>query len=112
MRTEEITFEGTDGRLAARLDLPVGKPLTYALFAHCFTCTKDIFAARRISETLTGLGIATLRFDFTGLGESDGDFANTNFTSNIEDLLKAAEFLAENYEAPSLLVGHSLGGGG
>lgn len=110
MRTEEITFEGTDGRLAARLDLPVGKPLTYALFAHCFTCTKDIFAARRISETLTGLGIATLRFDFTGLGESDGDFANTNFTSNIEDLLKAAEFLAENYEAPSLLVGHSLGG--
>ncbi|MAL80260.1 MAG: osmotically inducible protein C [Sneathiella sp.] len=110
MQTEEITFEGTDGRLAARLDLPVGKPLTYALFAHCFTCTKDIFAASRISETLTGLGIATLRFDFTGLGESDGDFANTNFTSNIQDLLKAAEFLAENYQAPSLLVGHSLGG--
>lgn len=110
MRTEKVTFEGTDGTLAARLDLPVGKPLTYALFAHCFTCSKDIHAASRVSGALAALGIATLRFDFTGLGESDGEFANTNFTSNIADLLKAAEFLQSEHEAPSLLIGHSLGG--
>src|SRR5690606_70503 len=110
MRMEKVTFEGTDGLLAAQLDLPVGKPLTYALFAHCFTCGKDIAAAERISSTLTRLGIATLRFDFTGLGESEGEFASSNFTSNIADILKAAAFLEENYEAPSLLVGHSLGG--
>ncbi len=110
MRSEKVTFEGTDGPLAARLDLPVGKPLTYALFAHCFTCTKDIAAASRIAKTLTRLGIATLRFDFTGLGESDGEFANTNFTSNIADIIKAAEYLGQKYEAPTLLIGHSLGG--
>ncbi|WP_288901301.1 alpha/beta fold hydrolase [uncultured Sneathiella sp.] len=110
MRSEKVMFEGTSGQLAARLDLPVGAPLMYALFAHCFTCSKDVFAASRVAGALANLGIATLRFDFTGLGESDGEFENTNFTSNIADLLCAAEFLAEKYEAPKLLIGHSLGG--
>ncbi len=110
MRSEKVMFEGTSGNLAARLDLPEGQPLMYALFAHCFTCSKDVFAASRVSAVLAGLGIATLRFDFTGLGESDGEFENTNFTSNIADLLHAAGFLAEKYEAPKLLIGHSLGG--
>ncbi len=110
MRSEKVMFDGTGGKLAARLDLPVGTPLMYALFAHCFTCSKDVFAASRVSAALTKLGIATLRFDFTGLGESDGEFENTNFTSNIADLLHAAEFLGEKYEAPKLLSGHSLGG--
>lgn len=110
MRSEKVMFKGTSGMLAARLDLPVGTPLMYALFAHCFTCSKDVFAASRVSTALANLGIATLRFDFTGLGESDGEFENTNFTSNIADLLHAAEFLAEEYDAPKLLIGHSLGG--
>ncbi|MCF8468863.1 MAG: alpha/beta fold hydrolase [Sneathiella sp.] len=110
MRSEKVTFQGTDGTLAARLDLPVGKPRIFALFAHCFTCSKDIHAASRVSAALTNLGVATLRFDFTGLGESDGEFGNTNFSSNIADLLQAAGFLREKYQAPSLLIGHSLGG--
>lgn len=110
MRSEKITFEGTDGMLAARLDLPVGKPKTYALFAHCFTCSKDIFAASRVAAALTELGVATLRFDFTGLGQSDGEFENTNFSSNIADLLLAAGYLRDSHEAPSILIGHSLGG--
>lgn len=110
MRSEKVMFDGTGGKLAARLDQPVGAPLMYALFAHCFTCSKDVFAASRVSAALTSLGIATLRFDFTGLGESDGEFENTNFTSNIADLLQAAAFLGEKYEAPKLLIGHSLGG--
>lgn len=110
MRSEKITFEGSDGMLAARLDMPIGEPKTFALFAHCFTCSKDIFAASRVAAALTDRGVATLRFDFTGLGQSDGEFENTNFSSNIEDLLKAAEFLNQNYEAPSILIGHSLGG--
>ncbi|WP_281301195.1 MULTISPECIES: alpha/beta fold hydrolase [unclassified Iodidimonas] len=110
MRSEKVTFEGTQGNLAARLDLPEGRPKAYALFAHCFTCSKDVFAASRIAAGLADLGIATLRFDFTGLGASDGEFENTNFTSNIEDLLKAVDFMRESYEAPKLLIGHSLGG--
>jgi putative redox protein len=98
--------------LAARLDLPIppGKPRAYALFAHCFTCSKDSLAATRISQALTGEGFAVLRFDFTGLGGSGGDFANTNFSSNVGDLVAAADFLRANYAAPALLIGHSLGG--
>ena len=82
----------------------------FALFAHCFTCGKDIPAASRISRALAEQNYATLRFDFTGLGSSDGDFANTNFSSNVDDLIAAANFLRDNYQAPVLLIGHSLGG--
>ena len=111
MRSERFTFPGHGGdALAARLDLPDGPIGAYALFAHCFTCGKDIFAATRISETLTGKGIGVLRFDFTGLGSSEGEFANTNFSSNIEDLLAAARQMAADGRAPDLLIGHSLGG--
>mgnify|MGYP001793776373 CR=1 FL=1 len=110
-KSEKVSFAGADGAmLAARLDLPQGRPRAYALFAHCFTCNKDIFAAARIADGLAARGIAVLRFDFTGLGASEGDFANTNFSSNIEDLLRAADFLRDSYEAPKLLIGHSLGG--
>lgn len=110
-RFEKLTFPGSQGAaLAARLELPDGEPLAYALFAHCFTCTKDIFAAGRIAEGLAARGIAVLRFDFTGLGASEGDFAHTNFTSNVEDLVKAADFLRDNYAAAKILIGHSLGG--
>lgn len=108
---KQFTFPGANGdALAARLDLPNGPPKAYALFAHCFTCTKDIFAASRIAERLTQEGIAVLRFDFTGLGASDGEFANTNFSSNIEDLVAAANHMRELLAAPTLLIGHSLGG--
>lgn len=111
MKTERLEFLGHDGStLAARLDLPPGKPAAYALFAHCFTCSKDIPAARRIAQRLASLGIAVLRFDFTGLGHSDGEFSNTSFSSNIEDLLLAADHLKTHYQAPQLLIGHSLGG--
>ncbi|RTE66199.1 OsmC family protein [Amphritea opalescens] len=111
MKTERLEFTGHDGSLlAARLDLPVGKPAAYALFAHCFTCSKDLQASRRIAQRLASLGIAVLRFDFTGLGHSQGEFANTGFSSNMQDLLLAADFLREHYSAPQLLIGHSLGG--
>ncbi len=110
-RAERVEFEGALGdRLAARLELPATRPVAYAIFAHCFSCSKDIFAATRISRRLAQLGLAVLRFDFTGLGQSDGDFANTNFSSNIQDLIAAGRFLEDEYEAPALLVGHSLGG--
>ncbi len=92
--SEKVTFTGALGdQLAARLDLPEGEPKAYALFAHCFTCTKDIFAASRIAAALADRGIGVLRFDFTGLGHSEGEFANTNFSSNVADLIKAADFL-------------------
>ena len=98
-------------RLGARLDLPLeGRPLAYAIFAHCFTCTKNIKAASHISRALNRQRIAVLRFDFTGLGDSEGDFAETNFTSNVADLVAVARFLAEEFEPPTLLIGHSLGG--
>ena len=110
-RSERITFANASGDLlAARLDLPVGAPRALVLFAHCFTCSKDVFAATRISQGLAERGLAVLRFDFTGLGASEGEFANTNFSSNLEDLVAAADFLREEYEAPKILVGHSLGG--
>jgi len=111
MPTERLTFAGHDGnQLAARLDLPEGPHLATALFAHCFTCSKDIPAARRIAARLAGAGIAVLRFDFTGLGHSGGEFENTSFTSNVRDLERAAEALAARGMAPGLLIGHSLGG--
>ena len=111
MTTERITFPGHSGAtLSARLDLPDGPHLATALFAHCFTCSKDIPAARRIAARLAAMGIAVLRFDFTGLGHSKGEFANTTFTSNVGDLEAAADYLRGRGMAPSLLIGHSLGG--
>jgi len=108
-----LEFSNAEGQaLAGLLEMPpVGTPVArYALFAHCFTCGKDIAAASRISRAMARRGIAVLRFDFTGLGNSDGDFANTNFSSNVQDLLAAARTLEDEYKAPSLLIGHSLGG--
>jgi putative redox protein len=111
MPTERLTFPGHAGdMLAARLDLPEGPHLATALFAHCFTCSKDIVAARRIAARLAGMGIAVLRFDFTGLGHSAGEFVNTTFTSNVDDLVAAGAALGARGMAPSLLIGHSLGG--
>lgn len=111
MNREKIQFSNGRGEmLAALLELPDQPPRAYALFAHCFTCGKDIAAAARISRGLTTRGIGVLRFDFTGLGSSEGDFANSNFSSNISDLVAAADFLRSERMAPSLLIGHSLGG--
>ena len=112
MSFEKIQFTNQQGdTLAARLDFPTeGAPDAFALFAHCFTCSKDLRAVGAISRALNRQNIAVLRFDFTGLGESEGDFADTNFSSNIEDLVEAAEYLTKQYEAPRILVGHSLGG--
>ncbi len=112
MQLNKLEFTNAEGlRLSARLDLPPkGPPLAYALFAHCFTCSKNLKPIGHISRALTHRGIAVLRFDFTGLGESEGDFADTNFSSNVDDLVTAARFLADHYEAPRILIGHSLGG--
>ncbi len=111
MKSEQATFPGAHGALlAARLDSPDEAPRAYALFAHCFTCSKDIFAATRIAQALVEHGIAVLRFDFTGLGHSEGEFANTDFSSNVQDLVAAADWLRHGHQAPSLLIGHSLGG--
>jgi len=111
MPTQRITFTGHDGHeLAARLDTPAGPHLATALFAHCFTCSKDIPAARRIAARLSAMGIAVLRFDFTGLGHSQGEFANTSFSTNLDDLRAAAAYLAGHDMAPDMLIGHSLGG--
>ncbi len=108
---KKINFAGHNGeQLAARLDEPEGDIKAYALFAHCFTCTKDIYAASYIARTLVENGIAVFRFDFTGLGASEGDFSNTNFSSNVEDLVAAADYMRKNFSAPKLLIGHSLGG--
>ncbi|MGO4327667.1 alpha/beta fold hydrolase [Cupriavidus sp. 2TAF22] len=111
MEAQRLQFPGSDGQqLAARLDLPAGPVRAFALFAHCFTCGKDVLAATRIAQALTAHGIGVLRFDFTGLGGSGGDFANTNFSSNVADLLAAADYLRQQHRAPALLIGHSLGG--
>ena len=111
MQSQRQEFTGAHGhKLAARLDGPDGEVKAYALFAHCFTCGKDVFAASRVAQALTEHGIAVLRFDFTGLGASEGEFANTNFSSNLADLVAAADFMRETYQAPQLLIGHSLGG--
>tara|TARA_R110002096_G_scaffold345818_2_gene539280 strand:+ start:10229 stop:10987 length:759 start_codon:yes stop_codon:yes gene_type:complete len=112
MISKKVKFKNNKGQtLAARLELPENKtPKAFALFAHCFTCNKNLTAVRTIGKTLIEKNMAVLRFDFTGLGESEGDFERTNFSSNVEDLYSAAQFLSENYQAPSLLIGHSLGG--
>jgi putative redox protein len=109
---KRLFFESATGeKLAARLDSPDDRePSAYALFAHCFTCNKNYKAMAQISRTLAEAGIAVLRFDFTGLGESEGDFADTNFSSNVADLIAAAEFVKSKFEAPKILIGHSLGG--
>ncbi|MEX2573622.1 MAG: bifunctional alpha/beta hydrolase/OsmC family protein [Balneolaceae bacterium] len=112
MSTIKTRFKNDNGHyLSAKLELPDRqKPHNYAIFAHCFTCSKNLSAVRNIARSLNDSGIAVLRFDFTGLGESEGDFSETGFSSNVQDLVRAAEFLDEDYEAPTLLVGHSLGG--
>lgn len=112
MNTKRVTFlNGQGERLAARLELPEDeRPLAYALFAHCFTCSKDLTAVVHISRALSSQRIAVLRFDFTGLGESEGEFAATTFSSEVSDLIAAARFLEQEYQAPQLLIGHSLGG--
>ena len=111
MPTERFQFTGSDGhQLAAALDMPDGEIRAYALFAHCFTCGKDVLAAKRIAVALAAKGIAVLRFDFTGLGSSEGDFANSTFSSNVADLVRAADHLRETRKAPAILIGHSLGG--
>src|ERR1700694_3742803 len=111
MPTERFQFTGVGGhQLAAALDMPEREPVAYALFAHCFTCGKDVLAARRIAVALAAKGIAVLRFDFTGLGSSEGDFANSTFSSNVADLVRAANHLREIRKGPAILIGHSLGG--
>ncbi len=111
MPAQPFDFPNAEGlRLAGLIDLPAGETRAYALFAHCFTCGKDVHAAKRIAQGLTALGIAVLRFDFTGLGSSEGEFANTTFSSNVADLVAAADHLRRVKRAPALLIGHSLGG--
>jgi putative redox protein len=110
MSTERVEFQGPHGKISAKLDMPDRLPRAYGVFAHCFTCSKDVLAANRISQGLAALGVGMLRFDFAGLGASAGDFGDTNFSSNVEDLVAAAGFLREKFAAPRLLVGHSMGG--
>lgn len=112
MNIEKVSFKNKEGQnLSGRLELPVdGHPHNFALFAHCFTCSKNLSAVKNISRALTSAGFGVLRFDFTGLGDSEGDFKDTNFSGNVEDLVAASDFLSEKHKAPSLLVGHSLGG--
>jgi putative redox protein len=111
MRTERLEFPNAKGeKLSALLDLPLGKPAAFALFAHCFTCGKDNLAAKRMAERLAMCGVGVLRFDFTGLGTSEGNFADTHFSSNVDDLVAAADYLRKTHGAPAILIGHSLGG--
>lgn len=112
MNSRKVFFKGSKGEsLSARIDEPEeGKSRGSVLFAHCFTCSKNLKAVGRISQALTGKNMSVFRFDFTGLGESKGDFADTNFSSNVDDLVKASEYMAKEFEAPKMLIGHSLGG--
>lgn len=112
MKSKKMQFPGSTGEtLAARMDLPDNEnPEAYLLFAHCFTCSKNLKAAGNIAQALTDRQIAVFRFDFTGLGESEGDFADTNFSSNIDDLVAAAKYMDKEFQAPDILAGHSLGG--
>lgn len=110
IKRDKVEFKNSLGEtLLGLMEMPE-RPVGHAIFAHCFTCSKDIAAASRISRALSNKGIAVLRFDFTGLGNSDGDFSNTNFSSNVQDLVSAADFMRENYVAPGIFIGHSLGG--
>jgi putative redox protein len=112
MHTKRLSFENASGdQLAALLDLPVDdEPIAYALFAHCFTCSKDYKGVARVSRALAAEGVAVMRFDFTGLGESEGEFSDTTFSSNVDDLVAAAAFMEREFESPKILIGHSLGG--
>jgi len=112
MKSQQFTFTNKNGyELSAQIEFPVDqKPLAFAIFAHCFTCSKNLLAIKHISRGLTSKGIAVLLFDFTGLGASEGDFESTTFTSNIQDVFAASDFLTKNYEAPKIIIGHSLGG--
>ena len=112
MPVQTLSFPNDHGDLlAARLSLPPdGRPVAYALFAHCFTCNRNLNAVRRISQEMSDHGMAVLQFDFTGLGDSEGDFSDTGFASNVDDLVAAARYLASRHEAPRVLIGHSLGG--
>lgn len=112
MRHERVTFTNARGQtLAGRIDYPVtGDPIGFVLYAHCFTCSKELRAIGRIASTLAGHGLAMLRFDFTGLGDSEGDFADTNFTTNVEDIISAAHYLRDHHEPAEIVIGHSLGG--
>ncbi|PCI59315.1 MAG: osmotically inducible protein OsmC [Kordiimonadales bacterium] len=111
MAYERVSFMGASGHeLAARLDLPKGEIKAYGLFAHCFSCSKDLGAVNRISRALNEDGIAVFRFDFTGLGQSEGDFSDTNFTSNVGDILAAVSYMRDNLAPPTVMMGHSLGG--
>lgn len=112
MGNKRIYFKNQDGELlSGRLDLPVDQhPHNFVLFAHCFTCNKNLLAVSNISRSLTSKGFGVFRFDFTGLGESEGDFEDSNFSGNVEDIIAAAKHMKENYKSPSLLIGHSLGG--
>ena len=111
MNQKQIFFKNASGyKLAAKLEMPEEVVIGYALFAHCFTCNKNFLAVRNIGRALNKAGIAVLRFDFTGLGESEGAFEQTNFSSNVQDLVAAARYLEEHHEAPKIIIGHSLGG--
>jgi putative redox protein len=112
MPNQKVSFQNKEGyQLAARLEMPIDQaPHSYAIFAHCFTCNKNLTAVRNISSALNQHGVAVLRFDFTGLGDSEGDFSDTNFSSNLDDLIAAADYLSTNHQPPALLIGHSLGG--
>lgn len=112
MNIKKVSFlNNKNQKLVGRLELPVDQYAhNFVIFAHCFTCNKNLSAVKNISRALTANGFGVLRFDFTGLGESDGDFENTNFSGNVDDLISAAFFLKENHKAPTLLIGHSLGG--
>ena len=112
MKSQKITFENQDGiTLSARIELPLeNQPLAFVIFAHCFTCNKDLTAVRNISRALSSEGLGVFLFDFTGLGESEGDFSETDFSSNISDLLSASEWLRKNYDVDQFMIGHSLGG--
>ncbi|MFQ5548427.1 MAG: alpha/beta fold hydrolase [Woeseia sp.] len=111
MARKSVRFTGSEGHaLSGILDLPAGRPRAYALFAHCFTCSKNLKAAGNIAKSLNDAAIAVLRFDFTGLGQSEGEFADTNFSSNVDDLVAAAAYLETDHQAPTILIGHSLGG--